>query len=62
MRNAAIPITVTLTDEEAAALAAFFKRAGLSEFRACTKSEAEAYLALHAATKVAASLAQEGYA
>lgn len=61
MRNAATKIAFTLTDEEAAALAAFLRRAGYSEFRECSESKAEAYLMLQAACHLREVLHRQGY-
>lgn len=61
MRNASVELVLRLTDEEAAALAAFFRRAGYSEFRDCAKDNCEAYRMLHAASELRDSLCRVGY-
>jgi hypothetical protein len=61
MRNAALEVTLSLTDDEAAALAAFLRRAGYSEFRECAADQREAYLMLHAASELRQVLARGGF-
>jgi hypothetical protein len=61
MRNAAAKVVFTLADEEAAALAAFLRRAGYSDFRECAESNAEAYLVLQAASHLREVLNHRGY-
>jgi hypothetical protein len=61
MRDTPVELVLRLTDEEAAALAAFLRRAGYSEFRECAKDNGEAYRMLHAASELRASLGRVGY-
>jgi hypothetical protein len=61
MRNAQVELILRLTNEEAAALAAFLRRAGYSEFRECAKDNCEAYRMLHAASQLRDSLWRAGY-
>lgn len=62
MRNPDVEITVTLTFEEAAALAAFFRRAGYTDFRECAANQDEAYRMLYAGSKLMAALERKGVA
>jgi hypothetical protein len=61
MRNADIALAFNLTHEEAAALAAFFRRAGYLEFRECAEGQPEAYLMLIAAAELREALSSAGY-
>jgi hypothetical protein len=61
MCNAPVELVLRFTDEEAAALAAFLRRAGYSEFRECAKDHCEAYRMLRAASQLRDSLCRAGY-
>ncbi len=56
-----INFNATLSDEEALALAQFFKRAGFSDFRALAVSDDEAYLMVYGASQITKSLADAGF-
>ena len=62
MCNHPAEIAFALSDTEAAALAAFIRRAGYAEFRECAESMDEAYMMLRAAEKLRDALRREGYA
>ena len=57
-----VRVSIELDDEEAWQLAQFFKRAGLSDYRANAESEANAYTMLHAGEKLRQALASQGIA
>lgn len=57
-----VRIEAELSDEQAEALAQFFKRVGLSDYRELAVDEAEAYAMLAAGERVRQSLAEAGYA
>lgn len=57
-----VTVTLELTPQEALALAQFVKRVGWSEFRQNAVDDDEAYVIRDAVDRVAAGLAQVGYA
>ena len=57
-----VTVTLELTPQEALALAQFVKRVGWSEFRQNSVDDDEAYMIRDAVDRVAAGLAQVGYA
>ena len=57
-----VTVTIELTSQEALALAQFVKRVGWSEFRQNAVDDDEAYVIRDAVDRVAAGLAQVGYA
>lgn len=57
-----VTVTFELTPQEALALAQFVKRVGWSEFRQNAVDDDEAYVIRDAVDRVAAGLAQVGYA
>lgn len=57
-----VTVTLELTPQEALALAQFVKRVGWSEFRQNAVDDDEAYMIRDAVDRVAAGLAQVGYA
>lgn len=52
---------IDLNQEEALALSQFLKRVGFSDFRSLAVSDEEAYDMQIAATKIAKTLAENGY-
>lgn len=57
-----VTVTLELTPQEALALAQFVKRVGWLEFRQNAADDDEAYMIRDAVDRVAAGLAQVGYA
>jgi hypothetical protein len=57
-----ITIHLELTDDEAAALAQFLKRAGHGIYSQCAIDEREAYDMLFAGEKLRRALVEQGYA
>ena len=57
-----VTVTLELTPQEALALSQFVKRVGWSEFRQNAVDDDEAYVIRDAVDRVAAGLAQVGYA
>ena len=62
MKDSDVTITAVFTHDEAAALAQFFKSAGLSQCRALAQTEAEAVLMRDGCDVIAKLLAQAGHA
>lgn len=60
MKN--VPITVTLSDEQAWAFAQFLKRVCFSDYEHSATSEAEAYTMVGASEKIREALREQGYA
>ena len=58
MRKSSVEVSVTLTHEEATALAVFLRRAGYSDFRESADSKEQAYLMLHATARLRDALAE----
>lgn len=58
----AVTVTLELTPQQALALAQFVKRVGWSEFRQNAVDDDEAYVIRDAVDRVAAGLAEVGYA
>lgn len=57
-----IDITATLTQDQAWALAQFFKRVGIDDYRGLAAGDEEAWLMLDAGERVRAALREAGIA
>jgi hypothetical protein len=57
-----VPITVTLSDEQAWAFAQFLKRVCFSDYEHRATSQAEAYTMVGAGEKIREALREQGYA
>jgi hypothetical protein len=57
-----VPITVTLSDEQARAFAQFLKRACFSDYKDRATSQAEAYTMVGAGERIREALREQGYA
>jgi hypothetical protein len=60
MKN--VPITATLSDEQAWAFAQFLKRVCFSDYEHSAASQAEAYTMLGAGERIREALREQGYA
>lgn len=60
MNDSDIQIEVTFTQEEAIALATFFKRSTFSDYRTRAVSDNEVYLTLNAGAKVKEAFGDKG--
>jgi hypothetical protein len=60
-KQSAVSLHVELNDDEAGQLAQFLKRAGLSDYRAKARNDAEANTMRDAAERVRVALADAGY-